>query len=378
MSLMSGRLSRRSALGLAAGLSLLASPRLAEAAPIVVTDVNGRTIPLPRLPERIVLGFHFEEFTAVAGPAGWDKVVGFSRALWAGWRPASFTRYAAVIPRLADMPDVGNTEDQTFSLEKVLALRPDLLILADWSVKQLGPQLAQLTALGIPTVSIDYNAQVPARHAASTRALGQATGNPARGEALAQLYTGKVADIERRVRDVPTHPKVYVELGQGGAETIGNTYSQTMWARILDLLRLQNIADGHIAGSWGPLNPEWVLAADPAAIFIAGSSWVNRPNAVRTGFDATLAETRATLAPYARRKGWAELTAIRTGQIFAIEHGLCRCLPDYAAMYYIGKQLFPDRFADIAPEEELRRYYAEWLPVRFSGTWMARLTPDGA
>lgn len=377
MSRLPPRLPRRALLALAAGVPTLARSHVARATPIVVTDVNGRAVSLPRPPERIVLGFHFEEFTAVAGPAGWEKVVGFSRALWAGWRPASFIRYQAVIPRLADMPDVGNTEDQTFSLEKVLSLRPDLLILADWSVKQLGPQLAQLEALGIPVVAIDYNAQVPERHVASTRALGQATGNTERGEALAQLYAGKVADLERRVRDVPTHPKVYIELGQGGADTIGNTYAGTMWARIFDLLRLQNIAAGHIAGNWGPLNPEWVLAADPAAIFIAGSSWVNRPNAVRTGFDATLAETRTSLAPYARRKGWAELSAIRTGQLFAIEHGLCRCLPDYAAMGYIGKQLLPDRFADLAPEEELRRFYADWLPVPFSGTWMARLTADG-
>jgi len=95
---------------------------------------------------------------------------------------------------------------------------------------------------------------------------------------------------------------------------------------------------------------------------------------VLTGFDADLAITRARLAPYANRKGWAELTAIRAGELHAIEHGLCRSLFDYTALYYVAKQLYPDAFADIDPVAELRAYHERFLPVRFEGTWMARLT----
>jgi hypothetical protein len=121
---------------------------------------------------------------------------------------------------------------------------------------------------------------------------------------------------------------------------------------------------------------QYVLAADPDAIFIAGSSWANHPAAVVTGFDANIAATRASLAPYAKRQGWPELKAIRTGQLFAIEHGLSRALFDYTATYYIAKQVFPDRFTDIDPVGELRRYHERFLPVKFEGTWMARLTPS--
>jgi hypothetical protein len=51
--------------------------------------------------ERIVLGFNYEEYTAVAGPAGWDRVVGCARTLWSDWRPSVFQRYLVAIPRLA-------------------------------------------------------------------------------------------------------------------------------------------------------------------------------------------------------------------------------------------------------------------------------------
>ena len=371
MSNLSRRLGRRAALALGASLPFAVR---AASAPVVITDVNGRTVTLKAPAERIVLGFYYDEFTAVAGPAGWDRVVGFGRALWAGWRPAAFSRYQKAIPRLTGLPDVGNTEDNSFSLEKVLALRPDLVILADWSFALLGEQVRQLEALGIPVLCLDYNAQVPERHIASTIALGLATGNAERGHALAELYAGKLADIRRRVADAPTRPKVYIELGQGGAGVVGNTYWKGMWGRMLDLIGAENIAANHIPGAWAPLNPEYVLAADPDAIFIAGSSWVNRPDSVQTGFDASLTVTRASLAPYASRKGWPELRAIRNGRLFAIEHGLCRSLYDYTAMYFIAAQLFPDRFAGVDPVGELRSYYETYLPVRFEGTWMTGLT----
>ena len=291
-------LSRRSslALGLAAALTL---PAVARAAPLTMTDALGRSVTLKGPAERIVLGFNYEEFTAVAGPAGWDRVVGFARTLWTDWRPATFKRYQVPIPRLTDLPDVGNTEDNTFSLEKVLSLRPDLVVMAEWSFGQLAEPVKQLEALGIPVMVIDYNSEIPERHVASTIALGQATGNEERGRTLAALYTAKMDDVRRRAAAAGTHPKVYLELGQGGAGTVGNTYWQSMWGRLFDQIGADNIAANHIPKSWGPLSPEYVLAANPAVIFIAGSSWVGRPAAVITGYDAPI-----ELTPVAARPVW--------------------------------------------------------------------------
>jgi ABC-type Fe3+-hydroxamate transport system substrate-binding protein len=374
-------LSRRGALA----LPLAAFARPARAAPLTVTDALGRTVTLKAPPERIALNFNFEEFTAVGGAGAWGNVVGFSRELWAGWRAGSFKRYVPAIPRLATLPDFGHTDGGDFSAEKVIALRPDLLLVADWTWQPMKEQMARFEALGIPVVVIDYNAQMPERHLASTRALGLVTGQAARGEALATLYATKLADLQARAAsgiaaNGGRRPKVYVELGQGGADVVGNTYWRGMWGRMLDLVGAENIAAGRLAGAgaWGPLNPEYVIAANPDAIFIAGSSWANRPNAVLTGFDADLATTRARLAPYARRQGWEGLAAIRTGQLFAIEHGLSRSLWDYTAMQFIAKALWPAQFADIDPVAELRDYHATWLPVAFEGTWMARLTPHAA
>ncbi|MGF6634879.1 ABC transporter substrate-binding protein [Paraburkholderia sp. MM6662-R1] len=198
-----------------------------------------------------------------------------------------------------------------------------------------------------------------------------------RAEELARFYQRKYDDILRRVAAArtTTKPKVYVELGYDGAGTIGNSYNGTMWGKILDNLGAENIAAGRIPGGWGQMNPELVLAADPAFVFIAGSSWDNAPNAVRLGFGSDPAPARATLKTYTARPGWSNMRAVREGHVYGIDHALCRTFFDYTAMEYIAKQLYPAQFADIDPMADLRDYYARYLPVKLTGTWMLSAKP---
>ena len=368
-------LNRRTFAGLLAAASLcLSFP--AAAAPITVTDAIGRSVTLAKPAERVALNFNFEEFTAVAGKEGWQKVVGISRAPWESWRPVIFARYSAVIPNLAAMPDIGHSDDGTFSAEKIISLRPDVLIMAEWAYQTQKTARDQIEAAGIPIVVIDYNAQQVERHVASTLALGTIMGTEARAQELATLYKTQYDDILARVaRAKGPKPKVYVELGQAGADTIGNTYNGTMWGKILTTLGAENIATDKIPGPWGPLAAEATLAANPDVIFMAGSSWVNRPKAVRTGYDTPVETTRESLKQYTARPGWDGLTAIQKGRLHAIEHGLCRTLFDYVAMQYIAKQLYPQEFADVDPVDSFRAYHAKYLPVPFSGTWMTSITP---
>lgn len=349
---------------------------LAFASTHTVTDALGRQVEVKTTVERVIIGFSFEEFTAVAGVDGWAKVVGMSRSAWEGWRPSIFNRYKVVIPNLATMPEIGNTEENSLSVETIIALKPDVLFLAEWGYKALGPAEAQLKAAGIPIIVIDYNAQILERHLASTRAFGAVMGQQKRAEELATLYEQNLSDIQKRIAQskVPQQ-KVYVELGQAGPATYGNSYNNAMWGRIVTTVKAINIAEGKLPGPWGPLNAETVLAANPDLIFIAGSSWGNRPLAVKTGYDATPEITRASLLPYAQRPGWAELSAGKKGQIFAIEHGLSRALFDFIAYQYIAKQLYPDAFADVDPEANFKAYHERYLPVTYAGTWMIRLTP---
>ena len=358
------------------GLVLLGTLQ-AFAATTEVVDAIGRKVRISTPVQRVVLNFNFEEFTAVAGKEGWTKVVGISRAPWEGWRPVIFKRYSAVIPNLQAMPDIGNSDDGNFSAEKVIALKPDVLFIAEWTYKSLETARAQIESAGIPIVVIDYNAQQLERHLASTRAIGKVMGNENRAEELASLYEHEYKDVLARIAKAggASNKKVYVELGQAGPDTVGNSYSGTMWGKLLTTLGAVNVADGKLTGPWGPVNAEAVIADNPDLIFIAGSSWINKPKAVKTGYEATPDITRKSLEPYSQRAGWGSLKAVKGGEVHAIEHGLCRTLFDYVAMQYIAKQLYPEAFRDVDPEASFRSYHAKYLPVAYAGTWMLRLKP---
>ena len=139
------------------GVALLAMASFfattAWAATTEVTDAIGRKVKVNTPVQRVVVNFNYEEFTAVAGKDAWAKVVGISRAPWEGWRPVIFQRYSAVIPNLQTMPDVGHSDDGTFSAEKVIALKPDVVFMAEWTFKSLQTAREQIEKAGFVVVS---------------------------------------------------------------------------------------------------------------------------------------------------------------------------------------------------------------------------------
>jgi len=345
--------------------------------PVQITDAFGRTVTVRVPAERVIPTFYYEEFTAIAGVEGWNRVVGMTRTAWESWRQSIYNRYVKVIPPLASVPDIGLADDNTFSVEKIIALRPDVVLVSSYAFGALKHHIAQLEAVGIPTLVLDYNAQQLERHLISTRILGRVMGTEARAEDLARFYETRYRAIVDRIATakIAVRPKAYVEIGQLGPEATGLSYASTMWGAILNNLGADNIAVGKLAGPSGPMNPEAVIAANPDVIFFAGSSWPNRPKAVKTGYDATPEVTRASLAPYAGRPGWADIPAVRSGNVNAVEHGLCRALFDIVAYEYIAKRLYPDLFRDLDPEASFREYHAKFLPVSYGGTWMLPLKP---
>lgn len=360
---------KRGLAGMAASL-LLTVPAWAET--VSVTDVLGRQVEVPKQAERILLGFYFEDFFAVGGPNAYDRVAAISRPVWEGWRNLQWKAYVAAVPRIEQLADIGDVGAGTFSLENVIAVQPDLAILAAWQYSALGENAARLEAAGIPVVVLDYNAQTVEKHTASTKALGTILGEEARAQELADLYGSAIADVERRVAKAGTRPKVYVELGRKGAGEVDNSYGDTMWGRLVEFAGGENIAKSQIA-KWGPLSPEYVLAQNPAVIFLAGSGWLGQDKAVLMGPGIDPALTRARMQPYTGRPGWQDLDAVRQGNVHAIYHGGARTLYDFAFTQYIAKALHPDLFADVDPQANLDAYFAKYMPIRFSGTYMTKL-----
>ena len=150
---------------LAAALAFSAAvPAFAE---ITATDVVGRTVTVPKVPERIVLGFYYEDYLAIGGKDAVDKVVALALSTWKDWRPQQYARYEKALPKLKDIPDIGNTEDGTFSVEKIIATNPDLVILGAWNYEALANRSnnsmkrAFLTSSSITTRKPSKNTRFP-------------------------------------------------------------------------------------------------------------------------------------------------------------------------------------------------------------------------
>ena len=314
---MKADLSRRSLLILPLAAAL---PHRARAALPPFTDAAGRTMRLKGPPERIVIAFNFEEFTAVAGPSGWDRVVGFGRKQWAVNRQAVWTHYLTAIPALANLADVGVADDKSFSVESVLGLRPDLLIIHEWGFRTMAPLMQQIEQAGVPILVIDYNAQDPRKHVASTLALGAAMGSTDRAKALADLYLDRLADISRRAAGAPA-PRSMSRQPRGRGcrwqhlqqRHVGPHAGDGRW------LQYRQRQHSHGLGTHGTRGS----AGRGAGLHV--HDWLllgQRAQCRAGGFRRRPGDRQRSLVPYRDRPGSTLLPAIRSGELHTIEAGL--------------------------------------------------------
>jgi len=339
-----------------------------------IHDVLGRDVSVDIPAKRVLLGFYTEDYMAIAGKDSLKNVVGISRDTWEKWRPASWKLNVEHNPKLNDIPDVGEVESQTFSVEKVLSLNPDIILLADWQYKGLGADIQRIEDAGIPIVVVDYNAQTLKRHLESTRIIGRITGQEKRAKQIADEYESAIRLIEKRIADahVPK-PKVYIEYGSKGPAEYGFTYGKNMWGAMLSQAGGDNIAAPYVKW-WGPINPEQVLAAKPDVIFISGRELSHVAGAMLMGEGITRDTAVKRLNGFTKRLGWSELPAVKHNRVFGIYHGASRSILDYTMTQYLAKALYPDLFKDLNPEKAYLDFYRRYLPVSPHGTFTVHIT----
>lgn len=346
----------------------------ASAAEKTITDVLGREVTVDVPLKRPVVAFYYPDFLAVAGKNAMDNVVGFSKDVWTVWNPKSWEAFSAAVPKLKAIADVGEIEAGTFSLEKVLALKPDALILADWQYQAIKGDLAPLVAANIPVVVLDYNKEKVDLHVKSTKIIGELTGNEARAEKLINEYKNIVDSIAQKVKNSgKPKPKIYIEFGKGGPDDVGFTYGKNMWGALAELAQGDNIAAPFVE-KWGPMNPEQVIASKPDVIMIAGRETEAAKNNYGMAIGITIPEAEAVkrLDGFKKRQGWSELPAIKNGRLYGIYQGASRTIADGAAIQFMAKQLYPDLFADVDPLKTYIDFHKNYLPVVPKGSFMVK------
>lgn len=337
---------------------------------VSLTDVTGRQVAVDVPAKRIVLGLYFEDYWAIGGDQAMDRLVGISKSAWKDWRPANWEAYLKVRPSLDQLGDVGEVEVSNFSVEKLIGLKPDVAILAEWQVKGIGADYQRIIDAGIPVVVVDYQAQTQERHLASTRLIGRIVGADQRAEKIAAEYQTAIAEVRTRIEKAKLpKPSVYIELGNKGPGEQGASYGDYMWGKIAEVAGGNNITR-ELVETWGRVAPEQVLAARPEVIVMSGSEWRKHPTGQLMGEGVTAEEARSRLDGFAARPGWSSLPAVQNGRVYGVYQGDSRTIIDYTATQYMAKALYPELFEDVDPQANYLDFYKRYLPIRPQGTFM--------
>lgn len=216
-------------------------PVAAQAA-VTVRDDAGNAVTLARPAQRVIaMAPHITELVYAAGGAG--KLVG----------AMNFSDYPEAARRL---PLVGNNEQ--VDLEKVLSLKPDLLVV--WKSGNTSRQLEQLKGLGLP---IFYSEPEHLDDiATSLTRLGQLLGTEAAAQAAARDYRRKIAVLGAQYAQRPP-VRVFYQIWEKPLFTLNGQHI------VSDAIRLcggQNIF-AQLKVLAPSVSTEAVLQANPEAIF---------------------------------------------------------------------------------------------------------------
>lgn len=373
---------RRSLLALGALVTFaVATPSWANDTfkPFEVTDLAGRTVKVEKAPQRFVVANYIANFLMVGGAKSLDKVVAMTQDGWVETRRGEYEVLTKAFPHIKDIPSIGGYHDNILNSEKILALRPDVVLINTSQYADNSQRVEIFEKTGIRVVVLDYHAMKQANHIQSTQILGKLLGRELIAQAQCDRYAEMINTIDSRIAQLPDsakHKRVYVEIGTKGVGEYGNSYNgDVLWGAILKNLQADNIAV-KMKQPYAPLDREFVLAHNPQVIVIAGSIWhnANESDQMRMGLTVDEATAQARLAGFAKRPMWEKLAAIQTGDIYAVDHGSLRCMLDYTFSMFLAKVLYPETFADFNPQVELEMFYKTFLPeVDARGTFFIKL-----
>ena len=335
--------------------------------------MKGRTVTIPADVEKVVVTFNMEEYFAVSGEEGIDKLAGWSHKYWEGRRQDAYDAFTAVYPQLAEIPDVGYNED--ISIESIISLQPDVVLASSTGANYnaLEPGFDNLSEAGIECVFFDFHAQTVEKHTESVKLLGRILGQEERAEEIADFYTDQMAVISERAAGLTDdeRPRVYMEFSMGPGQ-YGGTWSEQMWGALIRECGGTNIAAG-MEGASVEIAPEQVISANPEIIIFTCSPREDVSDNVVLGYGADEAAAREHLEAYKNREGWADLDAVKNNRFGALYHDLSRHIFDFAGAQFLAKQIHPELFEDISPEENLAEFFERYMPVELEGVWTLSL-----
>lgn len=362
---------------IAAVLLVLVSGTLARAEPITLTDITGRSVTLPAPAKRIVLaqGRHLNAL-ALLHPDPVSLLVG-----WAGdlkRDAATYDLYRRHNPATDKIPVFSTGTLDSMSIEKAIALEPDLVVLSRFAdggggQSATGSLARRFEAVGIPVIVVDFF-QAPLKETEeSLRILGRAIGREDRALAYNAFYRERLDRIAKRLADPSlVRPRVFMHVHAGGP-TCCYSPGKGVFNDFIRAAGGHNIGADVLPGATGELSLEYVASARPDIYVGTGGTYQLRSGGLVVGSGVKAADARRSLEATVARLNLQVVSTLDPGRI----HGLWQLFNDtpvhVVAVELLAKWFHPELFADLDPAATLDEINTRYLSVPLEGAYWTSL-----
>ena len=352
----------------------------ASPATITVTDLLGRKVQVRAPVQRVILGEGRQLYLVAAldteNPI--QRVVGWRKDLIQA-DPDTYSLYLRKFPKIAAIPTFGGFEEGTFDIEQAITQKPDVIFLNIEAQRATDDAryIEKLAAVGIPVVYIDFRHYPMENTEPTMRLFGKLFGKEARAE---EFIAFRAAQIQR-VADVimarqPARPKVFIERIGGYTEDCCLSFGNENFGKFVEIAGGNNIAKDVIRGTFGQLNPEQVVAANPDQVVVTSANWeafVPGGSWIGVGPGADTAEAARKLDAYTRRPAYAGTKATQQRAFHAIWHQFYNSPYEFVAVQQLAKWFHPALFADLDPDATYRELHERFLPIPYQPGYFASL-----
>lgn len=319
---------------------------------LLVTDDVGRelrlTVPLQRV---VVFNRYTTEFVRAIGAmeavVGVDIDAARSGGYWPTVTPAMLAGQGQSSP----------------NFEAIVAMRPDVVFMprnSDW--QKAAQVLAQFHIKVLVLTAWDV-----LRHERNVALLGELFEQQPRAARLNAFYRGYRDLLAQRLAGV-TRRRVYIEE-VGNYKTL---LKGSGWHDMVELGGGHNVfgdvqigtqsARGSVQGF--AVDPEEIIARRPQVIVkLEPGQYQPHPRAF----------SQQVLQGIAARPGFASLPAVTSGQVYHVSYILAGACSKIIGALQIAKWLYPERFADVDPEQAMKLWLEQFQQVPAPGGYSVSL-----
>ncbi|WP_300034597.1 ABC transporter substrate-binding protein, partial [Methanospirillum sp.] len=295
---------------------------------IEITDSEGTPISFPHTVSRIVcLNDDTTEMLITLGAAG--SLVGVT---------STAKNSTLMKVSLSSVHNVGNW--MTPNVETIISLNPDVII--GYSTAK-PKNLELLRSVGVPIIFLDcYRLQ---KLPDDAMALGILTDHEKNASRYVEFFTRYTTLVQNRITQIhATPPKVYFE----SYTDYSVMTTRSAGGQILEFLHIPNVY-GNYSSDWVTVSPEWVILKNPDIILKLASD-----------SQKTHKSLSELVSGISNRTGFANLSAVRNGRIFAMHGDLGSSPRDIFGLLYCAKSIYPEYFTDVSLDEVMTAYSQEF------------------